>query len=80
MGPAGRSGRSVPATRRERRSDLYLIHWPTPARDLYVYVETCKALEKILDVFGFELTESDLTALAALDRGLRTGPDPDTFN
>ncbi|GAA0822207.1 aldo/keto reductase [Streptosporangium amethystogenes subsp. fukuiense] len=27
------------------RLDLYLIHWPTPARDLYV--ETWKALEKL---------------------------------
>ncbi|MFK0097874.1 aldo/keto reductase [Streptomyces sp. NPDC091040] len=33
-----------------------------------------------LDVFGFELTATDLADLAALDRGLRTGPDPDTLN
>lgn len=33
-----------------------------------------------LDVFGFELTDDDMAALSALDRGLRTGPDPDTFN
>ncbi|MET7287075.1 aldo/keto reductase [Streptomyces sp. NPDC005573] len=33
-----------------------------------------------LDVFGFRLTDEDLNALAALDRGLRTGPDPDTLN
>ncbi|MEW1892614.1 aldo/keto reductase [Streptomyces sp. NPDC085659] len=33
-----------------------------------------------LDVFGFELTDADLADLAALDRGLRTGPDPDTLN
>lgn len=33
-----------------------------------------------LDVFGFELDEADLTDLGTLDRGLRTGPDPDTFN
>jgi 2,5-diketo-D-gluconate reductase A len=32
------------------------------------------------DVFGFELTDTDMAALAGLDRGLRTGPDPDTFN
>ncbi|MFF2652221.1 aldo/keto reductase [Streptomyces sp. NPDC058045] len=33
-----------------------------------------------LDVFGFDLTDTELTALAGLDRDLRTGPDPDTFN
>ncbi|WP_026411105.1 aldo/keto reductase [Actinomadura oligospora] len=33
-----------------------------------------------LDVFGFELGDADMAALAGLDRGLRTGPDPDTLN
>lgn len=33
-----------------------------------------------LDVFGFELTEADMAALRDLDRGLRTGPDPDSLN
>lgn len=32
------------------------------------------------DVFGFELESQDLDAIAALDRGMRTGPDPDRFN
>ncbi|MFE0465247.1 aldo/keto reductase [Kitasatospora sp. NPDC058965] len=32
------------------------------------------------DVFDFQLTEEDLAAVATADRGLRTGPDPDTFN
>jgi 2,5-diketo-D-gluconate reductase A len=33
-----------------------------------------------LDVFGFELTGSDLAALAELDRDERTGPHPDEFS
>ncbi|MFF2012714.1 aldo/keto reductase, partial [Streptomyces sp. NPDC058195] len=33
-----------------------------------------------LDVFGFTLTDDDMTAITATDRGLRTGPDPDEFN
>ncbi|MEV3858202.1 aldo/keto reductase [Streptomyces sp. NPDC050095] len=33
-----------------------------------------------LDVFDFELGAQELDALAAADRGLRTGPDPDTLN
>lgn len=32
------------------------------------------------DVFDFALTDDELTAIGALDRGLRTGPDPDTLN
>lgn len=31
------------------------------------------------DVFGFTLTDDDMAAIEALDRGQRTGPDPDTF-
>ncbi|GAA3559674.1 aldo/keto reductase [Amycolatopsis ultiminotia] len=33
-----------------------------------------------LDVFGFTLTDAEVAELSALDRGLRTGPDPDTFD
>jgi diketogulonate reductase-like aldo/keto reductase len=32
------------------------------------------------DLFGFTLAEEELEALTPLDRGERTGPDPDTFN
>ncbi|AKN74818.1 oxidoreductase [Streptomyces sp. PBH53] len=41
---------------------------------------TPERIRQNLDVFGFELTDADLRALAGLDRGLRTGPDPDAFN
>lgn len=33
-----------------------------------------------IDVFDFELSASDMDAIAGLDRGMRTGPDPDTLN
>ena len=33
-----------------------------------------------IDVFDFELTDDDVAALSALDRGHRTGPDPDPLN
>jgi 2,5-diketo-D-gluconate reductase A len=32
-----------------------------------------------LDLFDFELSEDDIAAIARLDAGHRTGPDPDTF-
>ena len=33
-----------------------------------------------IDVLGFELTDADMDAIAALDRGARNGPDPDSFD
>ncbi|BAJ28708.1 MULTISPECIES: aldo/keto reductase [Kitasatospora] len=33
-----------------------------------------------LDVLDFTLTDAEMAAIAAGDRGLRTGPDPDQFN
>ncbi|GAA1977796.1 aldo/keto reductase [Amycolatopsis minnesotensis] len=33
-----------------------------------------------IGVFDFELADDDMTVIAELDRGERTGPDPDTFN
>ena len=32
------------------------------------------------DVFDFALTEDVMQAIAALDQGMRTGPNPDTLN
>ena len=32
------------------------------------------------DLFGFELTDEEVARITALDRGQRTGPDPDRFN
>jgi 2,5-diketo-D-gluconate reductase A len=36
-------------------------------------------IEENFDLFGFELDAADMEAIAALDRGERIGPDPDTF-
>lgn len=33
-----------------------------------------------LALFDFELTEAEMAAVEGLDRGMRTGPDPETFN
>lgn len=41
---------------------------------------TPSRIRENLDVFGFELTGADVDAVDALDRGMRTGPDPDTLN
>jgi 2,5-diketo-D-gluconate reductase A len=36
-------------------------------------------IEENVDVFGFELGADEMEAIAGLEAGLRTGPDPDTF-
>ncbi|MBZ2409431.1 aldo/keto reductase [Streptomyces sp. L06] len=41
---------------------------------------TPSRIRENLDVLGFTLTADDMTALATLDEGVRTGPDPDTLN
>jgi len=37
-------------------------------------------IEENFALFDFELDESDMVAISALDRGERTGPNPDEFN
>jgi 2,5-diketo-D-gluconate reductase A len=40
---------------------------------------TPERIAENFDVFGFELGDDDMAAIAELDRGERTGPDPATF-
>jgi 2,5-diketo-D-gluconate reductase A len=41
---------------------------------------TRSRIEENFGIFDFELDESAMLAISALDRGERTGPDPDSFN
>ena len=40
---------------------------------------TAARIKENIDIFDFELSGEDVEAISALDRGERTGPDPDTF-
>ena len=41
---------------------------------------TPSRIEENIDIFDFSLTQEEVERIEALDRGMRTGPDPDTFN
>ena len=41
---------------------------------------TRSRVEENFHIFDFELSDADMADITALDRGERTGPDPDTFN
>ncbi|MCW2495862.1 aldo/keto reductase [Jatrophihabitans sp.] len=41
---------------------------------------TPERIAENIDIFDFELSSQDSEAISALDRGQRTGPDPDTFD
>ena len=41
---------------------------------------TPSRIEENIDIFDFSLTQEEVDQIEALDRGMRTGPDPDTFN
>jgi 2,5-diketo-D-gluconate reductase A len=52
-----------------QRGDIVFPKSVTPAR-----------IEENFRLFDFELTAQDVAAITGLDRGERTGPNPDTFN
>jgi 2,5-diketo-D-gluconate reductase A len=51
------------------RGDIVFPKSVTPAR-----------IKENIDIFDFELTGEDVEVISALDRGQRTGPDPDKFD
>ncbi|GFZ88581.1 aldo/keto reductase [Nesterenkonia alkaliphila] len=58
-----------------------IIRWHLQrGRILFPKSVTPARIEENFDVFGFELTDAELEAIDALDRGERTGMDPATFN
>jgi 2,5-diketo-D-gluconate reductase A len=40
---------------------------------------TPERIAQNIDVFDFELSHDEMERIQALDRGERTGPDPDNF-
>ena len=68
------------AQRLERTPAQVVLRWHIQLGNVVIPKSVTPArIVQNIDVFDFELTDADVAALTALDKGLRTGPDPDTF-
>jgi len=68
------------ARRHARTPAQVVIRWHLQLGNVVIPKSvTPSRIRENLDVFGFSLAEEDMAALGTLDRGLRTGPDPDHF-
>jgi 2,5-diketo-D-gluconate reductase A len=69
------------AERHGRTPSQVTLRWHVQRGDIvFPKSVTRSRVEENFDIFGFELTSDDMREITALDRGERTGPDPDTFN
>ncbi|QHC65917.1 aldo/keto reductase [Rathayibacter sp. VKM Ac-2759] len=58
-----------------------VLRWHLQRGDIVFPKSVTRArVEENFALFDFELDAESMTAITALDRGHRTGPDPDTFN
>jgi 2,5-diketo-D-gluconate reductase A len=69
------------AERLDRTPAQVTLRWHIQRGDIvFPKSVTRSRVEENFRLFDFELTAEDVAAITALDRGERTGPDPDTFN
>jgi 2,5-diketo-D-gluconate reductase A len=58
-----------------------VLRWHVQLRNVVIPKSvTPERIRSNIDVFDFELSGAEMDQIATLDRGERTGPDPDTFN
>ncbi|GAB3448273.1 aldo/keto reductase [Actinophytocola sediminis] len=68
------------AARHGRTPAQVVLRWHVQLGNVVIPKSVTPArMRENLDVFGFALTDEELAEVHALDRGLRTGPDPDHF-
>ncbi|MGZ0232679.1 aldo/keto reductase [Streptomyces sp. CPS1] len=69
------------AARHGKSPAQVVIRWHLQLGNIVIPKSVTPArIRENLDVFDFALTEQEMTAIAALDRDLRTGPHPDELN
>jgi len=68
------------ATKHELSPAQVVLRWHVELGNVVLTRSVTPArIAENFEIFDFSLGEDDLQALATLDRGTRTGPDPDTF-
>jgi 2,5-diketo-D-gluconate reductase A len=69
------------AERRGRSAAQVVLRWHIQRRDIvFPKSVTPSRMQENFELFDFELDDADMTAISALNRDERTGPDPDTFD
>lgn len=69
------------ASRLDRSAAQVTLRWHIQRGDVVFPKSAARArIEENFQIFDFALTPDDMAAITALDRGERTGPDPETFN
>ncbi|WP_435245831.1 aldo/keto reductase [Streptomyces sp. NRRL F-5630] len=69
------------AARHGRSPAQIVLRWHLQSGNIVIPKSVTPArIRENLDVFGFTLSDDDMAAVDALDRGLRTGPHPDELN
>ncbi|WP_433337258.1 aldo/keto reductase [Spirillospora sp. CA-294931] len=68
------------AARHDRTPAQVVLRWHLQLGNVVIPKSvTPSRIAENLDVFGFELSEADMTAIGGMDAGTRLGPDPDTM-
>jgi 2,5-diketo-D-gluconate reductase A len=68
------------AARNDRTPAQAILRWHLQLGNVVIPKSvTPKRIRENFELFDFELTEDDMTEIAALDVGQRIGPDPGTF-
>jgi len=69
------------AERRGKSPAQVVLRWHIQRRDIvFPKSVTPSRMQENFELFDFELDDADMTAISALNRDERTGPDPDTFD
>ncbi|MEK9810036.1 MAG: aldo/keto reductase, partial [Candidatus Nanopelagicales bacterium] len=69
------------AAKHGRSAAQVMVRWSLQLGNVVLPKSVTPArIEQNIDVFDFELDDADMAAIATLDCGKRTGPNPDEFN
>ncbi len=78
---ADRAGGQEIAEAHDRTPGQVVLRWHIQLGNVVFpkSVEPSSGSQQNIDIFDFELSEEEMERIEALDRGERTGPDPDAF-